>query len=329
MKAIFSRGIASLLVGVSLAAAAADGLAQASDYPTKPVNMIVAYPPGGSSDFFTRLVANNLTKAWKHPVLVQNRPGAGGNIGAQAAARAPGDGYTLYMGSISTNAINPNLYKDPGYDHIKDFVPVSKIATVANVLVVNPEVPVKSVAELLAYVKTNPDKAFYASPGAGSSPHLSSELFKSMTGAKISHVAYKGSSPALTDVVAGLVPMAIDNLPAALALIKSGRLRALAVTSPTRSEDLPDVPTMMEAGLKGYDVTSWWGLFAPAGTPPGIVKKINADVGQLLKAPEVQKSIAQQGAAPAPSTPEELGRLVESETQRWGKVIKEAGITAN
>lgn len=196
-----------------------------------------------------------------------------------------------------------------------------------NVLVVNPSVPAKSVSELLAYFKADPSKAFYASPGAGTSPHLSSELFKRMTDTPITHVPYKGSNAALTDVMAGMVPMAIDNLPAALAHIKAGKLRALAVTSPKRSPDLPDVPTMDEAGVKGYDVTTWWALFAPAGTPQPIIAKINKDVNALLALPDVKQSIAKQGAEPAPSTPEELARLVEQETARWGKVIKDAKVT--
>lgn len=299
------------------------------DYPKKPVTLIVSFPPGGSSDFFTRLVGNKLGEIWKKPVVVENKPGAGGNIGAQTVARAKPDGYTLYMSSINTHAINPSLYKNPGYDHIKDFAPISEIATVANVLVVNPKLPAKTVKELLDYVRDNPSSGFYASPGAGTSPHLSSELFKSITGIKLTHVPYKGSVPALTDVMSGNVPIAIDNLPAALTNIKAGKLRALAVTSPSRSSDLPNVPTMIEAGVKGYDVTSWWGLFAPAGTPTEIISKINKDVNTLLQDPEVVKLIDQQGAQPKPSSPEELSKLVNSETARWAKVIKDADIETN
>nr|WP_151447900.1 tripartite tricarboxylate transporter substrate binding protein [Lacisediminimonas profundi] len=333
MRSIFKSAVPSLVSSLlavgSMAVLATSVQAQALDYPNKPVSIIVSFPPGGSSDYFTRLVANNLAKTWGQAVVVQNRPGAGGNLGAQAAARSPADGYTIFMSSINTHAINPALYKNPGYDHIKDFAPVSKIATVPNVLVVNPDVPVKSVSELLAYFKANPAKAFYASSGAGTSPHLSSELFKSMTGTPIAHVPYKGSSPALTDVMAGVVPMAIENLPAAIANIKAGKLRALAVTSPKRSVELPDVPTMIEAGVPGYEVTSWWGVFVPAGTPPVIIKKINADIVHLLNLSEVKKSIASQGATPAPSTPEELAGLVTSETARWGKVVRDGNITVN
>jgi len=306
------------------AALAAEG---ASSYPSKPVTMIVSFPPGGSSDFFTRLVANGLSKKWNQPVVVENRPGGGGNIGAQLASRAPADGYTLYMSSINTHGINPGLYTNLGYDPINDFTPISRIATVTNVVVVNPELPVNTVPELLRYFEENPEKAFYASPGAGTSPHLSSELFKRMTQSNITHVPYKGSTPALTDVMAGTVPFAIDNLPAAIGNIKAGNLRALAVTAPERTPELPDVPTMQESGVEGYNVTSWWGLFGRAGTPDEIISKINRDVVDLLKDPETQKIIAGQGALAAPSTPEELHELVTSEVKRWTEVIKEANIS--
>jgi tripartite-type tricarboxylate transporter receptor subunit TctC len=322
-------GIATGLLGAVLASAAFSAQAEEADkFPTKPVTLIVSFPPGGSSDFFTRLVANGLGKKWNQPVVVENRPGAGGNIGAQLASRAAPDGYTLYMSSINTHGINPGLYKDKlGYDPVKDFAPISRIATVANVLVVNPSVPVKSVAELLAYFKSHPDKAFYASPGSGTSPHLSSELFKRLTNTPITHVAYKGSNAALTDVMSGMVPMAIDNLPAAIALIKSGKLRALAVTSAQRTPELPDVPTMIESGVKGYDVTSWWGLFTKAGTPPAVVAKINRDVVELLQDPKTKETIASQGAMSAPSSEQELAQLVNAEISRWGKVIQDANIT--
>lgn len=300
-----------------------------SGYPNKPVTIVVSFPPGGASDFITRTVANELSKMWGQPVIVDNRPGAGGNIGAQFAARSQPNGYTLYMSSINTHAINPTLYKNPGYDHVKDFVPISKIATVPNVLVVNPALPIKSVSALVKYLKENPAKAFYASPGAGTGPHVSTELFKSMTGTQISHVPYKGSAPAMTDVMSGMVPMEFDNLPAVLQQIKAGKLHALAVTSKTRAAELPEVPTMIEAGVAGYEVTSWWALFAPRGTPGEIVSKVNTDVGRALSSPHLKESFAKQGATVAPSSPAELADFVSTETTRWGKVIKAAGITAD
>jgi len=328
MKLQQTKSMAVRILGAVLAFAAIGAQAQgASDYPSKPVTLIVSFPPGGSSDFFTRLVANGLSKIWGQPVVVENRPGAGGNIGAQVASRAPADGYVLYMSSINTHGVNPGLYKNLGYDPLGDFAPISKVATVTNVLVVNPTVPAKTVPELLAYLKANPDKAFYASPGAGTSPHLSSELFKHMTNTAITHVPYKGSNAALTDVMAGQVPLAIDNLPAAIAHIKAGKLRALAVTAGERSPELPDVPTMVESGIPGYEVTSWWGLFGRAGTPEPILDKINRDVNAVLNDPENQKLISEQGAVAAPSSREELKTFVSSEIARWGKVVKDANIS--
>ena len=327
MKRFFSTFAALCLVGTWVITSTAGAQDTLIDYPNKAVTVIVSFPPGGSSDYFTRLVAREMSQAWGRPVVVENRPGAGGNIGAQAASRAAPDGYTLYLGSIATNAINASIYKNPGYDHTKDFVSISKIATVTNVLVVNPNVPARTVNELLAHVKKDSKNAFYASPGAGTSPHLSMELFKALTGTQISHVAYKGSAPALIDVMSGQVPMTIDNLPSALPLIKAGKLRALAVTSTGRSVDLPDVPTMIESGIVGYDVTSWWGLFAPAHTPEKIIKKINIDILKAFNTVEVKANIAKQGAMSATSTPAELERFVIAETARWEKIIKSSGIT--
>lgn len=315
-----------LIVGTGLTLASGLVSAQAPAYPSKPVAMVVSFPPGGSSDFFTRLVADGLSKKWGQPVVVENRPGAGGNIGAQLVARAPADGYMLYMGSISTNGINPSLYEDLSYDPLTDFASISRIATVENVLVVNPDLPVKTVSELLDYFRAHPDKAFYASPGAGTSPHLSSELFKRMANIPITHVPYRGSNPLLVDVMAGTVPMAIDNLPAAIAHIRAGKLRPLAVTSPQRAHALPDVPTLIESGIEGYDVTSWWALFAPSGTSAEIVEQINRDVVAFLEDHDTQEAIKNQGAVAAPSSTQELDELVASEVARWGKVIKDADI---
>ncbi len=318
-----------LLLAALLAPGAPIALgAEAPDYPARQVTLIVSFPPGGSSDFFTRLIASELARAWGRPVLVDNRPGAGGNIGAQAAARAQPDGHTLFMSSINTHAINASLYKSLGYDPVKDFTPIARIATVPNVLVVNPSVPARSVPELVSWLKADPRRALYASPGIGTGPHLSSELFRALTGAPITHVAYKGSAPALTDVVAGQIPMAIDNLPAALGLIRGGKLRALAVTAATRSGDLPEVPTMIEAGVPGFVVVSWWGLFAPAGVPEPVIRRINADVVRALNSPAVRTSIETQGGTAAPSTPAELAELVRTETARWGQLIREMGIRA-
>jgi tripartite-type tricarboxylate transporter receptor subunit TctC len=323
------RLIACLTVALLAPGATAARAGEAPDYPSRQVTLIVSFPPGGSSDFFTRLLGSELSRAWNRPVLVENRPGAGGNIGAQAAARAQPDGYTLFMSSINTHAINASLYKSLGYDPVKDFAPISRVATVPNVLVVNPTVPARTVAELVAWLKANPKRALYASPGIGTGPHLSSELFRALTGAPLAHVAYKGSAPALTDVVGGQIPMAIDNLPAALGLIRGGKLRALGVTSAGRSDDLPEVPTMIEAGVPGFVVVSWWGLFAPAGVPEPILRRVHADVVRALNSPAVKASIENQGGTAAPSSPAELAGLVRSETARWGQLIREMGIRAD
>jgi tripartite-type tricarboxylate transporter receptor subunit TctC len=314
------------VLGVSCAA---PGFAQVADYPNRPVTLIVSYPPGGSSDFFTRLMATELSKLWGQTVVVENKPGAGGSLGAMTASQAAPDGYTLFMGSIATHAINQWLYSNLGYDPVKDFAPISEIATVPNVLVVNPSIPVNNVQELLTWARSDRKHAFYASPGAGTSPHLSSELLKSRAKIDLTHVPYKGDAPALMDVMAGQVPMAIVNLPSAMTLIHAGKVKALAVTSPTRSRDLPNVPTMQEAGVPDYSVTSWWAMFAPAGTPPALISKLNADVVKVLKSPTAIEAIHLKGASPAPSTPAELAAHVKSETARWGKVIRDNGISKN
>lgn len=325
---ISRRTVLSILVAMGTSYAA-PALAQAGDFPSKSVTLIVSFPPGGSSDFFTRLMATELSKLWGQTVVVDNRPGAGGNLGAALAAKAAPDGYTLYMSSIATHAINASLYSNLGYDPVKDFAPISMIATVPNALVVNPSIPVQNVQELLAWVRSDKKNAFYASPGVGTSPHLSSELFKTQTKTDLTHVSYKGDTPALQDVMGGQVPMAIVNLPSAINLIRAGRLKALAVTSSVRSPDLPNVSTMQEAGVPDYNVTSWWAMFAPAGTPPALISKLNADVVKVLNSRTAIEAIQKMGASPAPSTQGELAAHVAAETARWGKVIRDNGITAN
>ncbi len=300
--------------------AGSNALAQAGDYPNRPVKFLNAFPPGGSTDLFTRLMAQKLSEMWGQPVVVENKPGGGGNLGAQAAAKSPNDGYTVFMSSTTTHGINPSLYRNPGYDHIRDFTPVVKVATGVNVLVVNPQVPAKTVQELLAYVRANPGKLAYGSPGSGTSPHLSMELFKSVTGSDILHVPYKGSAPLLNDLLGGQVQLAFDNMPAALPHIKANKLRVLAVTSAKRAPQLPDVPTMIESGMKDFDVSPWWALFVPAGTPDAIVRKINADSVKVLQTAEVREKMAQSGAEATPSTKDELAALVRTETARWAKV---------
>ena len=296
-----------------------------ADYPSKPVRLVVPFPPGGTTDILARAVAQKLTEQWHQQVIVDNRPGAGGNIGADLVAKSAPDGYTLLMGTIGTQAINPSLYARMPYDAQKDFAPVILVAAVPNVLEVNPSLPVHTVQELIAYAKAHPGKLNFASSGNGTSIHLSGELFKSMTGVQMTHVPYKGSAPALADLAGGQVQLMFDNLPSSLGLIKGGKLRALAVTSTARSPALPDVPTIAESGLPGYEATAWFGVLAPAKTPPAIVDKLNAAIGAWLASPEAKEKLASQGAAAAGGTPADFARYIASETTKWAKVVKTSG----
>lgn len=310
------------LVTLTLAAATH---AQSIVYPTRPVRVVVPFPAGGTTDILARAAAQKLTEAWGQPVIVDNRPGAGGNIGSELVAKSAPDGYTLEMGTVGTHAINASLYANMAYDHVKDFVPIVLVAGVPNVLVINPSVPVNSVQELIAYSKANPGKLNFASSGNGTSIHLSGELFKTMTGVQITHVPYKGSAPALTDLMGGQVQIMFDNLPSSLAFIKAGKLKALAVTSATRAAALPEVPTMMEAGVPGFEASSWFGILAPAGTPRAIVNKVNADTNKWLSSPDAKEKLSAQGAVAAGGTPEDFARHIVAETAKWAKVVKESG----
>ena len=299
--------------------------AQAPAYPTKPIRIVVPFPPGGATDILAREVAQKLNEAWGQQVIVDNRPGAGGNIGSELVAKAAPDGYTLEMGTVGTHAINASLYAKMPYDNVKDFVPIILVAGVPNVLEVNPSLPVNSVAELIAYAKANPGKLNFASSGNGTSIHLSGELFKAMAGVEMTHVPYKGSAPALQDLIAGQVQLMFDNLPPSLPQIKAGKLRALAVTSSVRAPALPDVPTVAEAGLPGFEASSWFGLLAPAGTSPAIVAKINAEVAKWLATPEAKENLSKQGANAAGGTPEDFASHIAAETAKWAKVVKASG----
>jgi len=316
--------IAAILAPAALAVSPI-AAAQAPAYPTKPIRIVVPFPPGGATDILARDVAQKLTDAWGQSVIVDNRPGAGGNIGSELVAKSAPDGYTLEMGTVGTHAINASLYAKMPYDNVKDFAPIILVAGVPNVLEVNPSLPVNSVTELIAYAKANPGKLNFASSGNGTSIHLSGELFKVMAGVEMTHVPYKGSAPALQDLIAGQVQLMFDNLPPSLPQIKAGKLRALAVTSAARAPALPDVPTVAEAGLPGFEASSWFGLLAPAGTPPAIVAKINAEVGKWLATPEAKENLAKQGANAAGGTPEDFAKHIAAETAKWAKVVKASG----
>ena len=294
-------------------------------YPTKPIRLVVPFPAGGTTDILARATAQKLSEALGQQVIVDNRPGAGGNIGTELVAKAPPDGYTLLMGTVGTHAINASLYSKLPYDHVKDFTPVILVAGVPNVLVVNPALPVNSVQELIAYGKANPGKLNFASSGSGTSIHLSGELFKTLTGVQMTHVPYKGSAPALTDLMGGQVQLMFDNLPSSLAFIKAGKLRALGVTSTTRAAALPDVPTLVEAGVPGFEASSWFGIVAPAGTPRDIVMRINTEVAKWLASPDARDKLSAQGAIAASGSPEDFARHIASETTKWARVVKESG----
>jgi tripartite-type tricarboxylate transporter receptor subunit TctC len=293
-------------------------------YPSKPVRLVVPFPAGGTTDLLARAAAQKLSEAWGQQVIVDNRPGAAGNIGAELVAKAPPDGYTLLMGTVGTHAINTSLYAKMPYDHVKDFTPVILVAGVPNVLVVNPGVPVNSVAELIAYAKANPGKLNFASSGSGTSIHLSGELFKTMTGVQMTHVPYKGSAPALTDLIGGQVQLMFDNLPSSLAFIKAGKLRALAVTGTTRAAALPETPTVADT-VPGFEASSWFGILAPAGTRRDIVLKINGEVAKWLASPDAKEKLAAQGANVASGSPEDFAKHIQAETAKWAKVVKESG----
>lgn len=315
--------VASAAFSVAMSALAPAAFA-AQEYPSKPIKLVVPFGPGSVSDILARLVAKNLSESLKQPVVVENKAGASGNIGTGDVAAAAPDGYTLLLGATSTNAVNSSLYKNLKYDMLADFAPITNVATVANVLVVSSDVPAKSVKELLALLpKSN---YAYASTGTGGSMHLSGELFKSMTKTQLLHVPYKGGGAALADLLPGRVQMMFCNLPLCLPHIQSGKLRALAVTSSKRSALLPDVPTMSEAGLPGYEVNGWFGLFAPAKVDPAIVKTLNAATRKALELPEVKQLLKSQGAEPAGGPSEDFKKFVQAEHDKWAKVIQDAGI---
>jgi tripartite-type tricarboxylate transporter receptor subunit TctC len=298
-------------------------------YPTRQVTIMVPFPAGGTTDIAARVVAAELGKAWGQPVVIDNRGGAGGNVGTAAAARSAHDGYTLLMGTVSTHAINQSVYNSLPYDPVGDFAPVSMVIPVPNILELNPAFAdknnIRSVADLIAYLKANPGKVNMASTGNGTSTHLAGELFMVMTGTKMTHVPYKGSSPALTDVMSGSADLIFDNLPSSMGFIQSGKLRPLAVTSAERSPALPDVPTIAQAGVKGYDASSWFGLLAPANTPPAIVNKVSSDVAKVLEEPAVRERFLALGAQPLAMTPDQFKKFMAAETEKWAKTVKKSG----
>lgn len=298
----------------------------ASAFPTKPIRIIVAYTPAGTTDILARAVGQKMNEAWGQTVIVDNRPGANGNIGTEISANATPDGYTILMATAATHGINNTLYPDLKWDAVKSFAPISLVAIVPNILVVNNALPVKSVKELIAYGNANPGKLNHGSPGLGSTGHLSAELFKASAGLKMTHIPYKGSAPTLADLIGGQIQVVIDNIPPYLPHVQSGKIRGLAVTTAKRSPAAPNLPTMQEAGVAGYEAGSWFGLLAPAKTPADIVQKLSAETARILKLPEVNERLSGLGAAPVGDTPDEFAAFIRAEQAKWRKVIQQANI---
>ena len=299
--------------------------AWAQAFPSKPVKLVVPFPPGGSLDNVGRLLAQKLSEAWGQQVVVENKPGAGGNIGADAVAKSPPDGYTVVMGALSTHAVNPSLYKTMPYDAVKDFAPLSLVAITPNVLIVKTGAPIASVKDLVAYAKANPGKTNFGSGSNGSAGHLDGELFKLETGTDVMHIPYKGGAPALQALLAGDTQFMFDNLANAMAQVKGGTVRAIAVTTAQRSKLVPELPTMAEAGLPGFDISTWFGLMAPAGTPPDVVARWNAEIVKALNAPDVREKMLAQGAEPAPMTPAEFATFIARERDKYAKIVSASG----
>ena len=311
-----------------LASALVSGLgtsASAQTYPNKPVRLVVTFPSGGAPDILARLFSEKAQLG--QPVVVDNKPGAGGNIGADFVAKSPADGYTLVLGTVGTHSINGSLYEKMPYDMVKHFSPVSLIASAPNLLVVNNDVPVKTVPEFVAYLRANPDKLSFGSPGVGTSVHVSGELFKSMTGTKMTHVPYKGRQYAIPDLVGGSIQLMFDNMPSALPMAREGKIRAIAVTTAKRSSAAPDIPTVAET-IPGFEATTWFAMFAPAGTPKPVIARLNAEVLRVFRLPEVAERLKTLGLEPVLSSPEELAAYQASEITKWTKVVKESGARA-
>jgi tripartite-type tricarboxylate transporter receptor subunit TctC len=305
---------------------AASTAALAQTYPNRPIRIVVAYTPAGTTDILARAIGQKMTESWGQPVIVDNRPGANGNIGTELAARATPDGYTILMATAATHSINNTLYPGLTWDAVRDFAPIGLVALVPNILVVNNALPVRSVKELVAYARANPDKLTHGSPGNGSTSHLSMELFKSLTGTRMIHVPYKGSAPVLADLTGGQISLTMDNIPVYLPHVQAGKIRALAVGSAKRAPAAPDLPTAEEAGVPGLVAVSWFGLVAPARAPQRVVEQLSKETARILKLPDVHKRISDLGAEPVGSTPQEYAAFIKSEISKWRKVIQAAGV---
>ena len=317
-----------LAMAALLACASAWAQPAAEVYPAKPIHLILPFPPGGGTDIIGRILSERMAADLGQPVVIENRGGAGGNVGAEAAARSAPDGYTIVLVAPSL-AISPSLYKKLNYDALRDLTPIGLVATVPNVLVTHPAVPAQTLAEFIALAKTRPGGMNFGSGGSGTSNHLAGELFNLLARVNLVHVPYKGVNLAMNDLIAGQVQLVVIGISAAAPQIKAGRLRALAVLTPRRSPALPDVPTAAEAGLQDFEVTTWYGLLAPAGTPKPIVIRLNAALGRIMHAPDLQERLAAVATEPMTSTPEEFGELIKREMVKWGQVVRDAGLKAD
>jgi tripartite-type tricarboxylate transporter receptor subunit TctC len=323
LKSIIRR----LLVSAVVVAATAN-LAYAQSYPSKPVRVIVPFPAASATDVLARTIGQKLSEKWGRPVIIENKPGAGGNLGTEIAAKAPADGYTILMGTVA-NAISTSLYKKLNYDFVKDFTPVTLVATTPLVLAANPKFPASNIKEVIAYAKDKPGKVNFGSGGIGTSNHLAGEMLKSMAGIDMLHVPYKGTPAAHSDLLSGQVNLMFDNIVAVMPHLKSGRMKAIAVTSAKRVSTLPNVPTVAESGVPGFDAVSWIGALVPTGTPKDIVNKLNTDLVAVIGMPDVKERLSASGAELAGSTPEQLAEHIRNETEKWAKAVKASGATAD
>jgi tripartite-type tricarboxylate transporter receptor subunit TctC len=309
------------MVALGLAA----GAAPAQTYPTKPIRWIAPFPPGGGTDVISRTIAQKLTEAWGQQVIVENRPGSGGTIGLATAAKSAPDGYTVVLGQLANVGIAPGLYAKLPYDPVKDLAPVSLVLTAPLILVAHPSLPAKNTKELLALARAKPDSITFGSPGNGTTGHLAAEMIKSTAGVKMTHVPYKGASPAITALLGGEIAIYVSSIPPALPMMKAGRLKALGVTSAKRTATLPDVATISESGLPGYEVTNWYGVMLPAGVSKDLVARLSAEVGRILRLPDVQQRFQGEGGDVAPNTPDQFAVFIKDEIAKWGKAIKVSG----
>ena len=316
--------VATLALTLPLAASAQSGA-----FPNRPIRLVVTFPPGGAPDILARAIGVKMQENFAPSVVVENRPGAGGNIGAEFVAKSPADGYTLVMGTVGTHAINTSLYAKMPYDPVRDFAPIILVASTPNLLVVNNDVPARSVAELIALAKQRPGQLAYGSPGIGTSIHVSGELFSTLAGVRMIHVPYKGRAMAIPDLLAGQIQLMFDNMPSALPVVRDGKLRALAVTSAKRSAAAPDIPTLAELGLTGFEATSWFAIYAPTGTPPDVMARINAETNRILALADVRQRLNGIGLDIIGGSPQDLAAYTRSEVAKWAKVVKDAGAKAD